>query len=196
MNSESGLRGRTILTTRASGQGEELRQGLEALGAKVVHIPTIEFTPPESWSRVDDAIRGLADYDWIVFTSANAVDALMDRARNLPRVRIAAAGPQTARRLEERGFEVELIPDRFRAEGLLEQFPADLKGVRFLLPRAEVADETLPETLRSRGAAVDIVVVYRTRMPNDGREELRRLLGEGTIDCVTLTSGSSATRYF
>jgi uroporphyrinogen III methyltransferase/synthase len=185
------LEGRTILTTRAHGQGEELRQGLEALGAVVVHIPTIEFIPPADWTAAEEAIGRLSSYDWIVLTSANAVDTFIDRAGTLPGIRIAAVGQQTARRLGERGVEADLVPEKFRSEALLEQFSSDLTGVRILLPRAEVADETLPETLRSRGATVDVVVVYRTRIPDEGREDLRRLLREDAIDCITLTSGST-----
>ena len=190
VSTESSLAGWTILTTRASGQGDELRRDLQALGATVVHIPTIEIVPPENWEAVDAAIGRLAEYDWLVFTSANAVDAFMDRAGTVPDVRIAVVGRQTARRLQARGTDADLIPDKFSAEGLLERFPTDLDGARILLPRAEVADETLPETLRSRGAAVDVVTVYRTRVPVDGRKELRRRLADRSIDCVTLTSGS------
>lgn len=188
---EPALTGRTVLITRATGQAEGLEDRLHALGATLIHIPTIEFAPPENWNAVDEAIARLGAYDWIIFTSVNAVDTFMDRAKGLSGNHVAAIGKQTAARLRQWGSEVKLIPDRFRAEGLLERFPADLTGLRILLPRAAVADETLPETLRSRGATVDVVTVYRTRMPESGGRALRRLLAEGTIDCITLTSGST-----
>ncbi len=178
--------------TRARGQGEDLRRGLEALGAVVVHIPMIEVVPPDDFAAVDDAVRRLATYDWIVFTSANAVDAFLDRARTLPGARVAAVGRQTARALGRRGVDADLVPETFSAEGLLEAFPSRLGGVRLLMPRAEVADETLPTTLRSRGARVDIVVVYRNRLPRRGERELRGLLADGRVDCIALTSGSTA----
>ncbi len=185
------LEGRTILVTRALAQGGDLRRRLEALGAAVVHIPVIEIVPPADFGCVDDAVGRLAAYDWVVFTSANAVDAFLDRAGSLPDVRVAAVGRQTARALGRRRVGAQLVPDTFRAEGLLEAFPRELDGVRILLPRAEIADETLAETLRSRGATVDVLVVYRNRLPRRGRPELRRLLAGGGVDCIVLTSGST-----
>ena len=191
MGIEEGLEGRTILLTRARGQGADLQKRLEFLGARAIHIPTIEFTAPQDWQAVDDGIARLVEYDWLLLTSANAVDEFFDRAGTIPDIRIAVVGPQTARRVRERGREPDLIPKNFRAAGLLDAFPNDLSRIRILFPRAEVADETLPERLRSRGATVDVVVVYRTVLPKKGRIELRGLLQASAIDCITLTSGST-----
>ena len=188
-----GLEGRTILTTRAKGQSAPLRERLEQLGARVLEIPTIEIVPPESWAPVDAAIAGLADYDWLILTSANAVRCFLDRLDDhagFPP--IAVVGSQTARNLEERGLSPALIPDDFRAEGLIEALPENLSGQRILLPRAEAAREHLPDTLRARGARVDVVTVYRTQRPLAGASRLRRSLGEEKIDCITLTSGATA----
>ena len=188
-----GLDGRTILTTRAKGQSGPLRERLEQLGARVLEIPTIEIVDPESWEPVDTAIGKLREYDWLILTSANAVRCFLDRLDDhaiLPP--IAVVGSQTARKLQERGLSPALIPDDFRAEGLVEAFPEDLSGKRILLPRAEVAREHLPDTLRGRGARVDVVTVYRTRRPLKGASRLRRSLGEEKIDCITLTSGATA----
>ena len=175
-----GLEGRTILTTRAKGQSGSLRERLEQLGARVLEIPTIEIVPPESWEPVDTAIGKLTEYDWLILTSANAVRCFLDRLDDQAVVPpIAVVGSQTARRLQERGLSAALIPDDFRAEGLVAAFPEDLSGKRILVPRAEVAREYLPDTLRGRGARVDVVTVYRTRRPLEGASRLRRSLGEG-----------------
>jgi uroporphyrinogen III methyltransferase/synthase len=189
-----GLKGKTVLLTRARSQNASLRNGLEGFGARVVEIPTIEITGPNSWAPVDQAIERLEEYDWVVFTSANAVDAFFSRGRGELK-NVAAVGSQTARRLEERGQDVDLVPVDFRSEGLLRIFPSDLKGVRILLPRAEAAGEDLPKEMRNRGATVDEVVVYRTRLPSWGRTELRQLLEEHQIDCVTFTSGSTVQNF-
>jgi uroporphyrinogen III methyltransferase/synthase len=186
------LEGRTILSTRARGQGADLRERLEALGARVLEIPTIEIVPPKSWAPVDDAIGRLTDFDWIIFTSANAVEGFLSRSGPLEGSRIAAVGSQTARHLTERGAEPDLVPRDFRAEGLLEAFDDDLGGTRILIPRAEIAPEHLHRQLRERGADVEIVTVYRTQRPSGSEFELRRVLRDEEVDCITLTSGSTA----
>jgi uroporphyrinogen III methyltransferase/synthase len=185
------LSGRTIVTTRAVGQGEDFGRRLRDMGARVVPIPAIEIRPPADPQPLDAAIRRLDQYDWLILTSANAADLFFDRAGPVERVRIAVVGAQTARCVERHGRSVDVVPPDFRGESLLDEFPADLTGLSILLPRAEVADETLPETLRRRGARVDIVTAYRTVIPEDGRSELRRMLSGGAIDCITFTSGST-----
>ncbi len=187
-----GLEGKKVLVTRIRNQGWELRTLLENSGAQVISIPTIEIGPPETWNPADRAIAGLADFDWIIFTSANAVDAFLQRSGTIAHTKIAAVGSQTARRLQEQDLKAHLVPEDFRAEGLLETFPEDLRGVRILLPRAQSGNELLPETLQDRGAEVDVVPVYRNHIPATGGGELLALLEAGSLDCITLTSGSTA----
>ncbi len=185
------LEGRTVLSTRARGQGRELRERLEGLGARVLEVPTIEIVPPASWEPVDEAIRRIAEYDWVIFTSANAVEAFLSRAGSLPPIQVAAVGSQTARKLTEKGCTPDLVPIDFRAEGLLEALPDNLTGKRILIPRAQVAREYLPEHLRGRGARVDVVTVYRTERPPEGAIRLARVLQDENVDCIMLTSGST-----
>ena len=187
-----GLDGKTVIVTRSPAQSVEFRNLLEALGAEVISIPTLAIGPPETWKPADRAIEGLADFDWIIFASTNAVDGFLDRFGRLPQAKIAAVGTQTARRLQERHLKAHLVPEDFRGEGLLKSFPEDLTGIRILLPRAQSGNDLLPDTLRERGARVDIIPVYRNEIPGAGGEELRVLLAAGTIDCITLTSGSTA----
>jgi uroporphyrinogen III methyltransferase/synthase len=186
-----GLEGKSILVTRSPDQSLELGSLLEDLGAEIISIPTIAIGPPETWLPADSSIQGLADYEWVIFTSANAVDAFLDRAGTMPDLKIAAVGSQTARRLQERDIGVDLVPEDFRAEGLIKSFPENLRGLEILLPRAESGSDLLPDTLRKRGAKVDVVSVYRNQLPTTGGGELRALLEAGSIDCITLTSGST-----
>src|SRR4029079_18269159 len=118
------LTGKTILVTRAASQSADLRTRLETLGARVIECPTIQIVPPKTWKPVDDAIRKLSTYDWLLFTSANAVDQFMDRTADKHcHVPIAVVGSATADKVIERGFQPSIVPREFRAEGLLEAFP-------------------------------------------------------------------------
>lgn len=197
------LAGRTIVVTRSRAQASELCDRLVALGAEVLTFPTIEIADPEDFAALDAAIRNLDVYHWAVFTSANAVDRFFARltagghdARALAHAKVAAVGAATAARLEAHGIEADYVPHDFRAEGLLDGFceRGVGEGVRVLLPRAAEARETLPDTLRERGAAVDVVPVYRTVRGAGDAETLGRLR-DGSVDAVTFTSGSTV-RYF
>ena len=118
------LSGKTVLITRAASQSAELRSRLEGLGARVIECPTIQIVPPTTWKPVDDAIRRLNTYQWLLFTSANAVEQFMDRMGDRrPTIPIAVVGSSTAARLTEWGLKASLVPQEFSAEGLLAAFP-------------------------------------------------------------------------
>jgi uroporphyrinogen III methyltransferase / synthase len=188
------LRGRTILITRAATQSEELRTGLEAAGARVLECPAIEIVPTEDWTAVDRAAQNLHTYNWLILTSTNAVTHFMERLKvlgvacNIP---IAVVGTGTAARLNEWNLKASRIPKDYRAEGLVDQFEQDLKSIRILIPRAEAAREILPEELRRRGAAVDVVTVYRTVKPLASLSAFREMLAVEKIDAVVFTSPSA-----
>lgn len=184
------LTGKTILITRAASQSADLRSRLESLGARVIESPTIQIVPPKTWKPVDDAIRQLHTYQWLMFTSANAVEQFMNRLGNVRcEIPIAVVGSATAKKVIERGLKPSLIPQEFRAEGLLAAFPEEMVGMRILFPRAEVARELLPEELRRRGATVDIVTVYRTVKAHSG--DIGEILATDKIDCIVFTSPSA-----
>jgi uroporphyrinogen III methyltransferase/synthase len=188
------LRGRTILITRAAAQSEELRAGLEAAGARVVECPAIEIVPVEDWTEVDRAASRLQTYDWVILTSANAVTHFMERLRTLGlscSVPIAAIGSGTATRLAGWNLTASRIPMDFRAEGLLDLFEQDLSGVRILIPRAETAREILPDELRRRRAAVDVITVYRTVRPLTALAGVRDTLAREKLDAAVFTSPSA-----
>jgi uroporphyrinogen III methyltransferase/synthase len=191
------LRGKTILTTRASAQSRDLHSRLAELGARVVECPTIELEPVENWTAIDDAIARMNAYQWLMFTSANAVDYFMKRVaaghigQDMGRIPIAVVGAMTAKKLEDWKLAPTLIPQRFNAEGLLDAFPQEMCGNRILFPRAEVAREILPEELRRRGALVDVLPVYRTKKAEPGVLDVRQILAREQFDCIVFTSPSA-----
>ena len=197
------LFGRTIVVTRAREQASELRERLAAQGATVLEAPAIRLVP------VDFEVPDLASYRWIVFTSANGVDAFFDRglaprgldARALGPLRIAAIGPGTAAALARRGLRADLVPERFVAESLLDAFPAPDAGAgastskeRVLLARAEVARDVLPEGLAAKGYEVDVLAVYRTETVPPDPATLARLRA-GAVDAITFTSSSTVDNF-
>lgn len=194
------LSGITLLVTRSQEQSGELGARLAARGGRIVEAPVIAFVDPGDWADADRAIGCIDSYDWILFTSANAVLRFLKRCGSkgvssdrLAHPRIAAIGPATAESLEERGLVVSATPAAHRAEGLIEALGRnDLAGLRILLPRAEVAREILPTELRSMGAVVDVVTVYRT-VAVPVTDEVRGQLASGAIDVVTFTSSSTVT---
>ena len=194
------LRGRRIVVTRSEEQSRALVERLEELGADVSVCPTIAIRPPENITLLDQAIATLDEFDWIVFTSANAVDRVMERycrsglpAGTLGLVRVAAVGPATVRALLRHGLVTSCVPEEYTSAALA-QAMGDVRDLRVLLPRSDLAQATLPDTLRAGGARVHEVIAYRT-VPADGIAEWgERMTGEET-DAIVFTSPSTA-RYF
>jgi uroporphyrinogen III methyltransferase/synthase len=191
------LFGRTIVVTRAREQASDLRARLEALGANVLELPSIAIEP------VAFTVPDLGQYEWLVFTSANGVDAWFDRglapagldARALGGVRVSAIGPGTAAALAARGIVVDLVPERFVAEALLEVFPApSTSGAKVLLARAEQARDVLPAGLSDRGYAVDVLPVYRTVTADPDAAALARVRA-GEVSAITFTSSSTVRNF-
>ena len=167
------LSGQLVVVTRAPHQSQGFIQLLESLGARIAHFPVIAIAPPTDWGPADEAIGALENYEWLIFTSANAVDAFFDRAsprhlRNLF-ARIAVVGPATAQALQKHGRSADLMADDHVAEGLIAAFARiEVNLLHMLLPRAAAARDVLPEALRDRGADVDVVEVYRNTLPAIG----------------------------
>ena len=198
------LFGRRVVVTRARAQAGELSRELETLGVAVFEFPTIEIKPPENFGPLDEAIRNLDSFDWIVFTSVNGVQAFVERLehhgldlRAVPRwAKLAAIGPATAQRVEGAGLRVDVTPDEYRAEALIGALTEDsLRGKRILIPRAKVAREILPQKLREAGAEVVVPPSYESVPSGEGRERLKGLLENGEIDCVTFTASSTVENF-
>jgi uroporphyrinogen III methyltransferase/synthase len=198
------LFGRRIVVTRPRAQAEELARLLEDQGAEVILFPTIEIAPPPDAAPFERAVEEAATYDWIVFTSANGVRVFFERfvlgrrdLRELARVRLAAIGPETAAELERRLLRPAVVAAEFRAEGLIAALAAeDVRGKRFLLPRAAGARPVLPETLSARGARVEDVVAYQAVQPSGADvASVRTALAAGEIDALTFTSSSTVANF-
>ncbi len=193
------------MITRSSSQASEFRLLLEAAGAEVVETPTIEIMPRLS-PELDASVERLGSYDWLMLTSINGARIFLQRASELGRLpfyeptpRICTIGPATARGVQEFGLSVDLTPSRYQAEGVIEEFlrlhNGDVKGLRILLPRASKAREILPEELRRQGSEVDVLPVYDTVLPEEGRVRLREALQGPAPDLVAFTSSSTVHNF-
>ena len=198
------LFGKRIVVTRSREQASELVRQLAELGADVLEIPTIAIKPAKDPKPIREAVEGLGEYDWLVFTSPNGVKAffevffkMREDIRELGAVKIAAIGAVTRQKLEELHFAVDLTPTDFTGEALLAEFKksVDCENLRFLLPRADLADERLARGLEDAGGIVDDLDAYQTMPDTEDRNGHRaRLLVEGA-DLVTFTSSSTVMNF-
>jgi uroporphyrinogen III methyltransferase/synthase len=197
------LFGKRIVVTRARSQAASLSERLSAFGADVIEMPATRIEPLDS-APLGAAIKNLGEYGWAMFTSQNAVALFWETLRSagldsraLSGVKIAAVGPATADALLDRGIVVDVSPERFVAEGLLDELRnrRDVRGVRVLYAAAEGARETLQDGLDELGAIVDRVTLYRSTIDGEGAEELRAHLTNGDVDLVTFTSASAVNAF-
>ena len=198
--SQRPLFGKRILVTRARSQASKLTAKLENLGAEVIEAPAIEIADPSDlYEALDKAIDHVQDYHWMIFTSANGVEYFFNRlyqagkdVRALGYAKIAAIGSATAEKLKQYGIVADVIPQEYRAEGVIEAMKGKLPPhAKILLPRAEEAREILPEKLREMGAEVEVAPAYRTVCGDVDSEALVSELINGEIDVVTFTSSST-----
>ena len=198
------LFGRTIVVIRAIAQAGLLVEALRLRGAFVLELPTIKIMPPSSFSPLDEAITDLENFHWVIFTSANGVETFMARLRHaerdvraLGRLRIAAIGPATEQKLAEYALSVDLKPEKFTAEALVELFRQldILKGKRVLLPRSEEASEFLARTLSHFGASVIAAPAYKTGLERAENLPVLEKLISGEVDVVTFTSSSTVRNF-
>jgi uroporphyrinogen-III synthase/uroporphyrinogen III methyltransferase/synthase len=191
------LAGKRILVTRAAHQAGKLSDALRALGAEPVEVPVLEIRPPESFASLDAALRRIEAYDWLILTSANAAQALLDRAAELGikldqmvTMKVAAVGPGTASAVQKGKLVVTVMPESYVAEGLVADLAPQTSGKRVLLARAAIARDVIPDALRAAGAEVDVVDAYRNVLPESAPVQLRHALAQG-IAAATFTSSSS-----
>ena len=198
------LSGKRIVVTRTRKQASALSNKLRALGAQVVELPTIRIEPPGDLRAFAELVQDAHVYDWIVFTSANGVDAffeiffkLYDDAREIGGARIAVIGPATAQRVKEFHLHVDLQPEQFVAEALLKQFQKEggIENLRFLLVRAEKTRDVLPRGLSALGAIVDEAFAYRTVPETRDTTGARRQLAKEGADLITFTSSSTVENF-
>ncbi|MBL7050324.1 MAG: uroporphyrinogen-III C-methyltransferase [Nitrospira sp.] len=202
------LFGKRILVTREHAVGFE---SLTDLGAEIIEFHTIKTAPPEDWSDLDRAIAKAASYNWIVLTSANGVKYFFQRyfekgmdIRDLKDVKFCSVGSKTADAIKAYGIKVDLIPETFNAEGLVNAFVAEhkkqgsesrLEGIKILLPRAETARELFPDKVRELGGDIDVVTAYRSILPGRRGRRIRKFLKQGKISIATFTSAATFNNF-
>ena len=200
------LAGVRVIVTRPRAQAAKMAARLEELGAETIAVPTIAIAPPEDPGPLDAACDRIGTFDWVVFTSVNAVARVAERlaaapggTRGLEGPRLCAVGATTAEALAGHGLRVDLVPDEYRAEGVLRALrgQGDLTGVRVLLPRGNLARDLLPTELGRAGAEVTAVTAYRTVPAELDREgpDVRGMLRGRRVDVVTFTSGSGVRNF-
>ncbi len=193
------LFGKRFLITRPRAQAASFVQLLQQQGAETICIPTIEIVPPKDLAPFDDALRQLAGFDSLVLTSANAVSAFFQRLkenqldlRSLAGVQIVAVGPKTAEAIEAYGLAPDLVPQNYRAEGVVEELLAQgVAGKRILYPHAEIARQLIVTDLTRAGAEVCAPIAYRTVIPQGKADMIRHLLAAGELDAICFSSSST-----
>ena len=197
------LFGKNIIITRAREQASSLVNKLTEFGANVIEFPTIKITEPDDFTELDKAIENIRTYNWLIFTSVNGVKLFFKRlyfhkkdVRELYGIKVCAIGPKTAETFKEFGIYPDVIPEKYQAEFVVKALEKQgIKGKKFLLPRAKVAREILPEKIREKGGIIDIVTVYKTITPDTDKELVLNYLQNSNIDYITFTSSSTVKNF-
>lgn len=201
-NGSKGLTGRVIVVTRPLTQAKSFIERLDGEGARVITIPMIETRLPseEVLNYLDNAIKKIESYDWLILTSLNGVKYFFERlgeleldVKALQSLKVCTVGPKTKAAVEKNGVTVDLVAKEFVAEGLLKEL-GDVKGKRFLFPRAKEAREILSDTIRAEGGVIDVVTAYETVKP-EGAVKLKEEIKNTEIDFMTFTSSSAVTNF-
>jgi len=198
------LAGRRVMVTRAPKQSSEMTKALQKLGAEVIACPTIEIKPPTSWEQLDYALVHLSWYDWLAFTSANGVEYFLRRLDELGHGRaelmshrVCAVGRKTAEKLKNEQITVDLMPERFTAESLVEEFikrfgvGQRLRGARMLLPASKTTRDVIRPAMEKIGVHVEVVEAYQTVLPSASSAEVMKLMREAQSDYIVFTSPST-----
>ena len=192
------LAGKQVVVTRPKTQSEVLIRLLQAQGAKVILMPTIQIAPLADYHTMDRALADLASYDWLILTSGNTVDAVVARLAVLgigipPSTQVAAIGSKTAAKLQSAGFRVNFVPEAYLSDALVLGL-GDLFNHRVLLPVTDIAPPTLPQAIRQAGGEVDVVTAYHTRTGEVSASAISAI--KQGVDVLTFTSGSTVRNFF
>ncbi len=198
------LLGRRVVVTRMRDQASQLAQQLFDLGAEVLEVPTIKIADPDDKMPMLEALQGLGEYDWLIFTSSNGVTSFFhyffkafEDVRALGNLRIAAVGPTTAARLQELHLKVDVMPEQYLASkvtGAIAHYES-VENLRFLLARAQVANPELCKALEEQGGIVDDIAFYKTVPETEDRNGAAAVLTESGADWITFTSGSTVENF-
>jgi len=198
------LFGKRILVTRSREQSRKMVEKIAELGGEPVAFPTIQILPLDDFGPLDDSIKRIQNFDWVIFTSVNGVERFFQRffeiqadIRSMTGPAIGAIGPVTAEAIRTYHIKVELLSEEFVAEGLLGSLaPEQVRGKKFLIPRAETARDILPVGIVKMGGEVEVVPVYRTGIPSESDvDKIYGMLTDKKLDAVTFTSSSTVTHF-
>ena len=198
------LFGKKVMITRPEEQADEITQNLVNEGAEVVSFPLIKIMPPNTWKEIDERIKQIKTYDWMVFTSVNGARYFFQRffkvagdIRNISGVKISAIGSATEKMINDLHLNVSMKPEKYTSQSLIESFSKmrNIRGKKFLLPRAQIAGAFRSDELRKMGAVVDDLICYRTVPLRQYNSDGIELLKDGGIDAVTFTSSSTVHSF-
>jgi uroporphyrinogen-III synthase len=198
------LHGKRIIVSRAKDQAGSLSTLLKEHGAEVVEIPFIEIRPAQSYEGLDKAIENLLAYDWLILTSVNGVIALFSRLEkagkseaDLLHLKIAAIGPATRKAIEKHGLPVDVMPEEYVAEAVVDELQGEMRrGERVLLVRAKVARDVIPNALREMGVRVHVMEAYETVVPESSRTAIVHALSDNNKPyAITFTSSSTVKNF-
>ncbi len=195
------LSGRRVLVTRSPEQAPALAEALAEAGAEPIVVSTIEIVPPANYADLDRAIAGLNDIDYLLLTSTNAVSSFFSRlkahgldARSLAGLQTVVVGPKSAEALAAQGINADLVPEDYRAEGVVALLKGRVAGKRLLYPKAELARDLIATELTSAGAEVIAPVAYASAPPADAADKLRQAMAD-RLDLLTFTASSTVQNF-
>jgi len=197
------LSGCRVLVSRAKKQAGALSSSLAELGCEVIEIPFIEIRKPRSFKPLDAALANLGEYDWLILTSVNGVEAMFERMAKrkvktsaLEHLKIAAIGPATKSAIEKHGLAVTATPKEYVAESVVNMLQTRVIGKRVLLVRAKVARDVIPRELRKAGATVEVIEAYETVVPKASARRLKAVLkSKRKPHAITFTSSSTVKNF-
>jgi len=198
------LFGKRIVVTRTRDQAGGLSRELAGLGADVMELPVIRIALPDDREGFAEGVVHAHEYDWLIFTSPNGVEKFFDAffstypdARSLGNPRIAVIGNGTAQKVKEYRFTVDLVPEKFVAEGLVEAFEKEnVENLTMLWVRAEEARDVIYDGLVKLGGIVDECVAYKTVPETEDPTGAAARMAEEGADLVTFTSASTVENFF
>lgn len=205
MKEQLKLKGKTIILTRAQNQQNQSRRIFESSGARILDLPALIIGPPDEWDPLDDALKELESFHWIIFSSSNGIESVQARLQrnnlslsNLPQtLKIAVVGRKTANALYQLGVEADFVPPEFVADSLIENFPVSAAGLRMLIPRVQSGGRTvLVEAFEDAGAEVVEVSAYESTCPQTIPTDTLDALEKKEVDAITFTSGKTVLHVY
>ena len=200
MEENLNLKGKTVILTRAQNQQIKSRRLFESYGARVLDLPALIIGPPTEWDLLDTTLEELDRFDWLIFSSANGVEAVQQRLlrknktlSNLPStLKLAVVGRKTANSLDQFGIKADFVPPDFVADSLIANFPLPVRGLRMLLPRVESGGRAiLAESFSEEGANIVEVAAYESTCPENMPQKTLEALCNFEVDAITFTSSKT-----